>query len=146
MGGVFVATLLNHALASWLGGWASTWLSADVLKWVLALLFFGFAIWILFPDKEGSIEQSNRFGAFTTTVILFFMAEMGDKTQLATVALGARYSTVGLVTLGTTLGMLASNALAIFLGDKLLQRIPMKWIRLSAAILFALFGLLILIR
>lgn len=146
MAGIFVATILNHALATWLGAQASLFFSTETLKWVLAIIFFIFAIWILIPDKDSEVEEKHRYGAFVTTTILFFLAEMGDKTQLATVALGARYTSLWLVTLGTTLGMLASNALAIFLGKRLLDLIPMKWIRILASILFALFGLIILIN
>lgn len=144
LAGVFTATILNHALASWAGGWVATWLSPEQLKWTLVLTFFGFAAWILIPDKAEDVSESSRYGAFVTTVITFFMAEMGDKTQLATVALGARYPSIVLVTLGTTAGMMASNALAIFLGDSLLKRIPMMWIRRFASALFVIFGLLVL--
>lgn len=144
MSGIFVATLLNHALASWLGAWASTLVNASTLKIVLAIVFFIFAFWILIPDKETEVNESHHWGLFLKTTILFFMAEMGDKTQLATVALGAQYANIILVTLGTTLGMLVSNAFAIFFGDRLLSRLPMKWIRLAAAILFFIFGLIIL--
>lgn len=140
LGGVFVATLLNHALASWLGAWVAGFISPPVLKALLAMTFFGFALWILVPDKEEDLKSSGRFGAFVTTVIAFFLAEMGDKTQLATIALGARYSNLWLVTIGTTAGMMTSNALAIFLGDKLLARIPMSRVRLIACLLFVLFG------
>lgn len=143
--GVFLATLLNHALASWIGGFIASYFSEATLRWGLALIFFAFGIWILIPDKEGELETKQRFGALVTTTILFFLAEMGDKTQLATVALGARYAdTVG-VTIGSTLGMLGANALALFLGKALLTRIPMKWIRAFAAALFLLFGLAILL-
>lgn len=146
LAGVFVATVLNHALASWAGGFVAGQLSRETLKWALALVFFAFAAWILVPDKEEESGVGSRYGVFLTTVVAFFLAEMGDKTQLATVALGARYTNVLTVTLGTTLGMLASNALAIFLGEKLLKRIPMKWIRVFTSLLFALFGAMILWR
>ncbi|RYF39512.1 MAG: TMEM165/GDT1 family protein, partial [Cytophagaceae bacterium] len=126
LAGVFVATLLNHALASWAGGWIATLFTPLTLKWLLAATFFVFGFWILIPDKEGELQQTARYGAFATTVVAFFFAEMGDKTQLATIALGARYPNIWLVTTGTTLGMMASNALAIFLGEKLLCRIPMR--------------------
>jgi Ca2+/H+ antiporter, TMEM165/GDT1 family len=145
LSGVFVATILNHALASWAGGFLASYFDPTVLKWALAILFFGFAIWILIPDKEEELKATGRFGAFLTTVVAFFLAEMGDKTQLATVALGARFSQVWIVTLGTTMGMMASNALAIFLGEKLLKRIPMKWVRVFASALFFLFGIGILV-
>jgi putative Ca2+/H+ antiporter (TMEM165/GDT1 family) len=140
LAGVFTATILNHALASTLGLWLSGLVSPETLRWVLALLFFAFALWILIPDKETELKDHSRFGAFLTTTIAFFIAEMGDKTQLATIALGARYPDALIVTVGTTLGMLASNALAIFLGEKLLARVPMKWIRVFASLLFFIFG------
>lgn len=145
MAGIFVATLLNHALASLLGDWAASFVPEQVLKWGLALTFFAFAAWILVPDREEEWKQSGKRGAFLTTLVCFFVAEMGDKTQLATIALGARYSSPVLVTVGTTLGMLASNALAIFFGEKLLRRVPMDWIRRFASLLFVLFGLGILV-
>ena len=143
--GVFVATVLNHALASWAGEWVGSLVSPSTLKWILAGTFFVFAIWLLIPDKEGEVSGEGRFGPFLTTVIAFFIAEMGDKTQLATVALGARYANIWLVTLGTTAGMMASNALAIFLGEKLLKKIPMNWVRMFACVLFILFGIAILV-
>lgn len=146
MAGVFFATVLNHGLASWVGGFVGSLVSAEALKWILALLFFAFAAWILIPDKEEDFSRESRYGAFVTTLVAFFIAEMGDKTQLATVALGARYADTWMVTLGTTLGMVASNALAIFLGERLLRKIPMKWIRIFASLLFVAFGVAILFR
>ncbi len=142
--GVFIATIFNHALASWAGAWISTLIAPNILSWILAATFFAFGLWILVPDKEGEIKNVGHFGVLMTTIIAFFFAEMGDKTQLATIALGAQYSNVVLVTLGTTMGMMGSNALAIFLGHKLLKRIPMKWVRLFACLLFILFGIIIL--
>ena len=138
--GVLIATIVNHALASWLGTIAAGLLSPVALKWTLAVTFFGFAGWILIPDKEGELRDSTGFGVLLTTIISFFLAEMGDKTQLATIALGARYANLTLVTIGSTSGMLASNAMAIFMGDKLLKRIPMKAVRMIAAVLFVAFG------
>lgn len=145
MAGVFVATILNHALASWAGVWISAWLPAETLKWVLAFTFLAFAGWILIPDKEGDLKEEARFGPFVTTVVAFFLAEMGDKTQFATLALGARYSQAWLVTFGSTLGMMGSNAIAVFFGEKLLRRVPMKWIRIFAAALFAAFSVAIVL-
>lgn len=145
LAGVFVATLLNHALASWLGEWAASFLAPETLRWVLAVIFFIFAAWILIPDKNEEISNNPRFGLFWTTTFLFFLAEMGDKTQLATVALAAQYSSVLLVTIGSTLGMMASNALAIFMGPVFLKRVPMKWVRVVASLLFLLFGIGILL-
>jgi putative Ca2+/H+ antiporter (TMEM165/GDT1 family) len=146
LGGVFVATLANHALSAGAGIWASEWLSGPWFSWALAGLFFVFALWILIPDKNEEIKEVGSFGAFITAALCFFMAEIGDKTQLATVALAARYHSLILVTAGTTAGMLAANALAVFLGDRLLQKVPMKWVRAVAALLFVLFGIGILIN
>lgn len=143
--GVFIATILNHALAASAGGWLSGLVPPNILKWVLAFIFFAFAAWILIPDEEGELKSESRFGPLVTTIFAFFLAEMGDKTQLATVALGARYSNIAIVTLGTTIGMMVSNALAVFLGDKLLERIPMNIVRKVACGFFILFGIGILV-
>lgn len=143
--GVFIATILNHGLASGFGAWLASLVEPNTMRWILAVTFFAFAIWILVPDKEEELQQTSQFGVLLTTIIAFFLAEMGDKTQLATIALGARYPDTLIVTIGTTLGMLASNAMAIFLGYKLLERIPMKWVRAFASFLFLLFGILILL-
>lgn len=142
---VLVATALNHFLASWLGRWGASFIPHAMLVWLLAATFFVFAIWVLIPDKESDVKASGHFGAFLTTLIAFFLAEMGDKTQLATVALGARYNDPVLVTIGTTAGMMVSNALAVFFGERLTRRIPMRWIHRAASLLFALFGVLILL-
>jgi Ca2+/H+ antiporter, TMEM165/GDT1 family len=144
LAGILVATLLNHSLASWAGGWLSTSVSAEHLAWALALIFFAFAGWILIPDKDQDLKVEPKFGAFLTTVVSFFLAEMGDKTQLATLALGARFNSPLYVTLGTTSGMMVADALAIFLGERLTQKISMKWIRYFAAGLFFAFGVYIL--
>jgi putative Ca2+/H+ antiporter (TMEM165/GDT1 family) len=141
--GVFIATILNHALASWVGALVATAVSADTLRYLLSGIFVCFALWVLIPDKESEFKEQGHAGVLMTTIIAFFLAEMGDKTQLATIALGATYAQTWLVIIGTTLGMLASNALAIFLGAKLLARVPMKWIRAIASFLFLCFGLAI---
>lgn len=146
MSGILVATLLNHTLASLVGKWISLQVSPHTLVLILAGVFFAFAIWILFPDKEEELKASNRFGAFCTTVVAFFLAEMGDKTQLATVALGAKFANPLFVIIGTTAGMLASDGLVVFFGEALTKRISMKWIRLAASFIFALFGLAILLH
>lgn len=142
--GIFIATVLNHAFASWVGVVAAGFFEPETLKMILAGTFFVFALWILVPDKADELKTPGQFGILMTTIVAFFIAEMGDKTQLATVALGARYADVWAVTLGSTLGMVASNALAVFLGDRLLARLPMKWVRIFASVLFALFGALVL--
>ncbi len=144
--GILVATLLNHALATYLGTWLASHFSAQTLKISLAIIFLAFAVWILFPDKiddnETSIDQKSK-NAFFTTVVLFFLAEMGDKTQLATLALGAKFQSPILVTIGTTLGMLVADGLAVVFGEKLTKIIPMQAIRIFSSILFAAFGLAI---
>ncbi len=138
--GILVATILNHTLASGLGDLVSRHVPERVLAFVLAALFVGFGLWTLRPDTLEEKERAERFGPFVTTAVLFFLAEMGDKTQLATVALAARYQSILLVTAGTTCGMLASDGLAVFLGDRLAERVKMRWIRIAAASLFFLFG------
>jgi putative Ca2+/H+ antiporter (TMEM165/GDT1 family) len=143
---IFTATLFNHLLAALLGDWAATTVDPKVLGWVLGLSFLGFAVWATIPDKlDGADQNSGRYGAFVTTLILFFLAEMGDKTQLATVALGAKYASLGMVSMGTTLGMMVANIPAVLLGEKLCERIPLSKIRFVAAALFAIFGVLILV-
>jgi Ca2+/H+ antiporter, TMEM165/GDT1 family len=144
MAGILVATLLNHGLASWAGGWLSQQVSVEILKWILGGTFIAFAAWILIPDKDEDLKEGAKWGAFITTTVAFFFAEMGDKTQLATVALGAKFANTLLVTIGTTLGMLVADGLAVFLGERLTHKIPMKWIRYFAALLFLIFGVLIL--
>jgi putative Ca2+/H+ antiporter (TMEM165/GDT1 family) len=140
MAGIFVATILNHALASTLGSWISTQVDPKTMNLVLGLSFIAFGAWTLKPDKDEARDRTPSFGAFLTTSVLFFLAEMGDKTQLATVALGARYQHAVLVTLGTTVGMLLADALAVFMGHRLSERISMKKIRWAAALLFFIFG------
>lgn len=144
MAGVLVATLLNHALASFLGSIATDYIAENILKWILAITFVGFGIWILIPDKDDGFQSNDRWGPFLTTTIAFFFAEMGDKTQLATVALGAKYAHPLLVTWGTTIGMLGADGLAVVLGHKFTDRISMRWIRRIASALFVLFGIGIL--
>jgi len=142
MAGILVATILNHALAASIGTWVSEHVPPRWMAGILAATFIGFGFWTLKPDTLEESKGPSGFGPFLTTTILFFLAEMADKTQLATVALAARYQSVVLVTVGTTLGMLASDGLAVFLGEKLAQRVSMKWIRIAAAGLFFLFGAL----
>lgn len=142
MAGILTATVFNHALASSLGSWVSAHVPARVMAGLLAAAFIGFGLWTLKPDSfEGKDTHGGR-GAYLTTVVLFFLAEMGDKTQLATMALAAKFGSVVWVTAGTTLGMLASDGLAVFVGEKLAERISMTWVRRVAAGLFFLFGIL----
>ncbi len=140
MGGILAATLANHTLAAGVGSWVSAHVPPRLLAAVLAATFVGFGIWTLVPDTFEERDRADPYGPFLTTAVLFFLAEMGDKTQLATVALAAEFRSVGLVTLGTTLGMLASDGLAVFLGDRLAARVPMKVLRGIAAALFLAFG------
>lgn len=145
MAGILVATILNHGLASWAGQWISTTIPAVTLKWVLAMSFFAFAGWVLIPDKDDEEVHQSNAGAFVVTLVSFFLAEMGDKTQLSTVALAARFGNFFWVTLGTTLGMLIADGLAVFMGDKITQKISLKWMRWIASGLFIIFGVLILV-
>lgn len=144
MTGILVATLLNHGLASAVGGWLAGLVSPDILRYVLAALFFGFGLWILVPDKDDGGPNASRFGAFLTTLVTFFLAEMGDKTQLATIALGAKFQAPVSVTVGTTLGMLASDGLAVAFGEKLTSKVPMRHVRWVASLLFCAFAVWIL--
>jgi putative Ca2+/H+ antiporter (TMEM165/GDT1 family) len=141
MAGILVATVLNHALAASVGTWVSTQIPPRVMAGILAATFIGFGVWTLKPDTLEESKGPSGLGPFLTTTVLFFLAEMADKTQLATVALAARYRSVVLVTVGTTLGMLASDGLAVFLGEKLAERVSMKAIRIVAAGIFLVFGL-----
>jgi putative Ca2+/H+ antiporter (TMEM165/GDT1 family) len=140
--GILAATLVNHGLAGALGAWITASISPQTLRWVLGLSFIGMAIWTLIPDKieEEETQIANRFGVFGATLITFFLAEMGDKTQIATVAMAAHYATPVLVVAGTTLGMLIADVPAVFVGDKLASRIPMRLVHSIAAAIFALMG------
>lgn len=144
--GILVATVLNHGLAGALGTWITATLSPDVLRWVLGLSFLGMAIWTMIPDKieEEETHIASRLGVFGATLITFFLAEMGDKTQIATVAMAAHYAQPLLVVIGTTLGMLIADVPAVFVGDKFAARIPMKLVHTIAAAIFAVLGLLVL--
>lgn len=141
MAGIFVATILNHALASTVGQWVATQVSPSVLALILAATFVGFGIWTLKPDSLDEENHSHRYGAFLTTAVLFFLAEMGDKTQLATVALAARFQSAVLVTIGTTMGMMVTDGLAVLIGEKLAERAQNKWMRRIAAGIFFAFGI-----
>ncbi len=140
MAGILTATILNHALAASVGTWVSTHVPPRVMAGVLAATFIGFGLWTLKPDTLDDDARPDRFGPYLTTTVLFFLAEMADKTQLATVALAARYQSIVLVTVGTTLGMLASDGLAVFLGERFARRVPMHWLRRAAATVFFAFG------
>ncbi len=139
--GILIATLLNHALAGAVGTWVTTLISAETLKWILVASFVGMGIWTLFPDKEDdSTPETGKWGVLLTTIVVFFLAEMGDKTQLATVAIAAQYSDFLPVVIGTTLGMMIANAPVVFLGEKLTRVLPLKVLRAVASALFLLFG------
>ncbi len=141
LGGILLATVLNHALAATAGSWIAAQVPPRVMAVLLGATFVGFGLWTLKPDTLEESREPSGLGPFLTTVILFFLAEMADKTQLATVALAARYRSVVRVTIGTTLGMLATDGLAVFLGERLARRVQMRWIRVGAAALFFVFGL-----
>jgi Ca2+/H+ antiporter, TMEM165/GDT1 family len=145
--GIFVATIANHLVAASMGGWVATHVDPDWMRWILGGAFLAFAAWALIPDTldEETRRKASRYGAFVTTLFMFFLAEMGDKTQFATVALGAQYSNLLMVTVGTTLGMMAANVPAVLLGETLAQRFPLSKMRFVAALLFAIFGGLILL-
>jgi len=140
--GILAATLVNHGLAGALGAWITANVSPEILRWVLGVSFLGMAAWTLVPDEieEEEANVAQRFGVFGATLITFFLAEMGDKTQVATVALAAHYGAPLLVVVGTTLGMLLADVPAVFIGEKLATRIPMKLVHAVAAAIFALLG------
>ncbi len=144
--GILIATLLNHALASSVGVWIAGRLPPAVLGWLLGLGFIAFGFWALVPDAPESPGARGGWGPLLSTIVVFFLAEMGDKTQLATVALGARFVSPVPVTVGTTLGMLTADGLAVFAGTRLGATTWMPTIRRSAAILFFLFGLAAIAR
>ncbi len=147
--GILVATIANHACAALLGHWLTTLVSPDVMRWILGLSFLGIGLWLLVPDHiddaAGSKVADKALRIFLLTTSLFFLAEMGDKTQIATIALGARYEDVVSVTIGTTLGMMLANAPAVWIGQKFTQRIPIKWVHAVAAVTFIVIGIATLI-
>lgn len=141
--GILIATIINHGLAGALGAWITSTVNPETLRWVLGASFICMAIWTMIPDEieEDETQVAKRFGVFSATLITFFLAEMGDKTQIATVAMAAHYSTPLLVVIGTTLGMLIADVPAVFVGDKLADRIPMRLIHSIAAGVFAVLGI-----
>ena len=147
--GILVATLLNHAMAGALGAWLSSLMRPEVLNWVMAAAFIAMGLWILVPDKldeDDVAVPKQQMGVFFATVVAFFLAEMGDKTQFATIALAAQYSDVLSVVLGTTLGMMMANAPAVYLGNRFAQRLPTKIIHIIAAIIFIAIGALTAVK
>jgi Ca2+/H+ antiporter, TMEM165/GDT1 family len=140
--GILVATLVNHGIAGAVGAWVGNWLTPQVLRWSVGLLFLGMAVWTMIPDRieEGEAQVATRLGVFGATLVTFFLAEMGDKTQIATLAMAAHYPTPVLVVAGTTLGMLIADVPAVFVGDRLATRIPMRLVHTVAALIFAALG------
>lgn len=145
--GIAVATLANHAIAGWVGNWARTVVPEDVLRWLLALSFFAVAVWALKPDKldEGATPPASRTSVFLVTTWTFFLVEIGDKTQIATVMLAAQYPSLVAVVAGTTLGMLLVNVPTAFVGKAAAERIPFRAVRIAAAMLFAALGAWVLL-
>lgn len=143
--GIFVATIFNHAIAAWLGSAIAHLVNPELLKWIIAIGFIALGLWLLVPDKLDDDEKTpaahSSWKVFTITTSLFFIAEMGDKTQVATVALGARYDDLIAVVLGTTVGMMLANASAVWLGQKFTNVLPVKWVHAIAAIIFIIMGL-----
>ncbi len=139
--GILVATLANHFLAALVGASAANLLDGEWFRYVIAASFVAMGLWTLVPDKIDDLDDKPaRFGAFLTTLVAFFLVEMGDKTQLATIALGARFDEVIMVTAGTTLGMMLANVPAVFLGHELIRRVPLNVVRFIAAALFIAIG------
>ncbi len=141
--GIFVATLANHALAGALGAWITTLVGPQMLRYILGASFLAMALWMLIPDKldGGDEEKAPRFGVFATTVLVFFLAEMGDKTQIATVMLAARYDAMIAVVAGTTLGMMLANAPVVWLGERVTRLVPLRVVHLVSALIFTGLGL-----
>jgi putative Ca2+/H+ antiporter (TMEM165/GDT1 family) len=136
------ATILNHGLSAWLGNWLAQFLQSNLGQMLIGASFIVLALWLLIPDKDEDINNSfDKFGAFWVSTILFFLAEIGDKTQVATVLLGAQFESIIWVTIGTTLGMLIANVPVVFAGDYLMKKIPLNITRAIAAAAFALVGL-----
>jgi len=145
--GIFVATIANHAMAGALGAWVTSMLSLQTLRWVLGASFLVMAAWMLVPNKlkdEGDKKPLSRLGVFGTTVVVFFLAEMGDKTQIATVMLAARYDAMVSVVTGTTLGMMLANVPVVFLGERVTRLVPLRVVHVVSALFFVVLGWLAL--
>ncbi len=144
--GILVATLANHAMAAALGTWLTRWVDPTWMRWLLGASFIAVAVWMLVPDKAEEVEgqERGRLGVFGITLVAFFLAEMGDKTQIATVMLGARYNELLWVTAGTTLGMMLANVPAVYLGDRVTRWVPIVWVHRIAALVFAALGVAVL--
>jgi putative Ca2+/H+ antiporter (TMEM165/GDT1 family) len=143
--GILFATLANHAAAGLVGTLFGSLLAGPWMRWILGLSFLSVAVWALFPDKyEGGDTAVSRTGAFTTTLVAFFFAEIGDKTQIATVGLAARFEVFYFVVIGTTLGMMLANIPAVLIGNRIADKVPVKAIRITAAVVFAALGIVTL--
>ncbi|MBU2428073.1 MAG: TMEM165/GDT1 family protein [Gammaproteobacteria bacterium] len=139
--GILVATVLNHAASAWFGAWVSQFIPQILHAWLLGGSFIAVALWLLIPDKDDNAESELlKYGAFAATCLLFFVAEIGDKTQIATVLLAAVYPQTWLVIIGTTLGMLAANVPVVYAGRWILERLPLAWARLAACAVFMILG------
>lgn len=144
--GILVATLANHGAAGALGAWITSLLGAETLRWILGISFVAMALWVMVPDKFDETETSPmRFGVFGTTLVMFFLVEIGDKTQIATVALAAQYPNLAYVVLGTTLGMMIANVPAVFLGERVANKIPIRLVHTIAALIFFALGIVTLL-
>lgn len=144
--GILVATLANHGFAGAVGAWVTTLLSAEALRWILGVSFIAMAVWTLIPDKfDEDNAKLARFGVFGTTLIAFFFAEMGDKTQVATVALAAQFQSLFWVVAGTTVGMMVANVPAVIMGDRIAHKMPVVLVHRVAATIFAVLGVLTLL-
>ncbi len=147
MWGIFFATILNHAGAAWAGRLLANATSSLWVEMITGILFVAIGAWLLIPDVEPEDEaQKGTSGAFLTSLVTFFLAEMGDKTQFATITLGAQYASTWMVVIGTTLGMMAANIPALLLGETILERIPLKAMRITASSLFILYGIYSLVQ
>ena len=144
--GILVATLVNHAVAGYVGAWVASAVGAELMRWILGISFIAMAGWMLIPDKlDDEEDKPARYGVFLTTLIAFFIVEMGDKTQIATVALAAKYGSLIAVVGGTTLGMMLANVPAVLLGEVAAKKLPMRLVHGTAAAIFALLGILVLL-
>jgi len=145
--GIFVATLANHALAGAVGAWVTTVVGPQALRWGLGLSFIAMAVWMLIPDKldDDDSPKAPRWGVFGTTLVAFFLAEMGDKTQVATVMLAAQYSAYVAVVAGTTLGMMLANAPVVWLGERITRRVPIRAVHVVSALIFLVLGAIALL-
>lgn len=140
IGGILLATIVNHSLAGWFGILLAGWIAPAIVAWIAGLSFIGFGLWALHPDSLDDSLRMRQGGAFATAFVTFFLAEMGDKTQLATIALAARFDALVVVAIGTTIGMMLADVPAVWMGEKLALKIPMKTVRVVAAALFMAVG------